>query len=89
MGLFDVFIKDPVKMVIDTIDTEILGNDKNWSKWFMKTPTKEKIEKVLKETSKHTERPNFPFVILNLMDLGYDDEDITNFIITEWEKIRS
>lgn len=32
MGLFDVFIKDPIKMVIDTVDTEILGNDKDWNK---------------------------------------------------------
>jgi len=30
MGLFDVFIKNPIKTVVDTIDTEILGNDKNW-----------------------------------------------------------
>ena len=55
----------------------------------MKTPTKEQIEQVLKETSKRTEKPNFPFVILNLMDLGYDEEEITEMLITEWEKIRN
>lgn len=54
----------------------------------MTTPTKEQIEKVLKETSKRTEKPNFPFVILNLMDLGYDEEEITEMLITEWEKIK-
>ena len=28
-GIFDVFI-DLVKDLIDTVDTEILGNDKDW-----------------------------------------------------------
>jgi hypothetical protein len=55
----------------------------------MTTPTKEQIEKVLKETSKRTEKPNFPFVILNLMDLGYDEEEITGMLITEWEKLKN
>lgn len=58
-------------------------------KMIMTTPTKEQIEKVLKETSKHTEKPNFPFVILNLMDLGYDEEEITEMLITEWEKLKN
>lgn len=29
-GLFDVFISNPIKDLVDTIDTEILGNDKDW-----------------------------------------------------------
>lgn len=54
----------------------------------MTRPTKEQLEKVLKETSKRTEKHNFPFVILNLIDLGYNEEEITEMLITEWEKIR-
>ena len=31
MGIFDVFI-DSAKDLVDTVSTEILGNDKNWKK---------------------------------------------------------
>ena len=31
MGIFDVFI-DSAKDLVDTVNTEILGNDKNWKK---------------------------------------------------------
>ena len=29
------------------------------------------------------------FIILGLMDLGYDEDEIVTFIIEEWEKIRN
>lgn len=32
MSIFYVFIKNPVKDLLETIDTEILGNDKDWNK---------------------------------------------------------
>ena len=55
----------------------------------MTTPTKEQIEKVLREVKKHTEKQTRPFIILGLMDLGYDEDEIVTFIIEEWEKIRN
>ena len=54
----------------------------------MTTPTKEQIDNLLRRIRKDHNVVGYS-TILGLMDLGYDSEDITVMLITEWEKMRN
>lgn len=82
MDLYEELRMQEKERIVDSLATE------NQMLQEPKTPTKEQIDNLLQVIRKDDNVATYS-TILGLMDLGYDDEEVIEKIITEWEKIRN